>query len=286
MPKFIDHIGETAKASNGMLMTIIAYRKYADIDVQFEDGTEVAHRHYDRFIAGSIQYPVSKLHIGETYINRAGLKMTIVQYRDYTDADVQFEDGTIMQHKRYQSIVDGQVINPNIQFKNGRIKTRYHSRIGETSVALNGQIMKIVDYRKSTDLDIEFEDGTRVCNIAYKKFKEGVIKNPNERVNYIKRIIGTDILMKNGLHAVLTDYQGTYDVSLKFETGYTSDHKTYRNFRIGKVFHPFPYQMNDMCIESPAYLHNGVGNFYCKCNACGMKDIMTISEMKSHICNK
>lgn len=286
MSESITRVGETSKASNGMMMTIIAYRKYNDIDIQFEDGTIVCHRRYNTFLNGGIRYPVDKLHIGETYTNRVGLKMTIIAYRDFTDADVMFEDGTIVCHKRYQCIVEGQVANPNIQFGNGRIKSKYHNRIGETSVALNGQKMVIINYRRSIDLDVEFDDGTKVYHVEYKKFKDGCIKNPNARITRINNIVGTDVLMKNGLHAVVTDYRGTYEVSLKFETGYVTDHKTYRNFRVGKVSHPFPYVLGDITIESPAYTFNKIGNFYCRCNKCGLKDIMTIREIKEHICNK
>lgn len=39
--------------------------------------------------------------IGETSINNQGLKMTIIDYRDNTDIDIIFEDGTILKHKKY-----------------------------------------------------------------------------------------------------------------------------------------------------------------------------------------
>lgn len=39
--------------------------------------------------------------IGETQINNQGLKMTIIEYRNNNDIDVQFEDGTILKHKKY-----------------------------------------------------------------------------------------------------------------------------------------------------------------------------------------
>lgn len=39
--------------------------------------------------------------IGETQINNQGLKMTIIEYRNNMDIDIQFEDGTILRHKSY-----------------------------------------------------------------------------------------------------------------------------------------------------------------------------------------
>ena len=52
----INRVGETAVASNGMLMTIIAYRNTNDIDIQFEDGTILYHKQYNKFSRGQIRY--------------------------------------------------------------------------------------------------------------------------------------------------------------------------------------------------------------------------------------
>ena len=54
--KKINRVGETAVASNGMLMTIIAYRNTNDIDIQFEDGTILYHKQYNSFSRGQIRY--------------------------------------------------------------------------------------------------------------------------------------------------------------------------------------------------------------------------------------
>lgn len=45
---------ETAINSNGMLMTIVAYRNDTDIDVQFENGTIVENQRYEDFKNGNI----------------------------------------------------------------------------------------------------------------------------------------------------------------------------------------------------------------------------------------
>ena len=52
MQKKKDHTGETTIANNGMKMTIIAYRKTSDIDIQFEDGTIKKHITYSSFKKG------------------------------------------------------------------------------------------------------------------------------------------------------------------------------------------------------------------------------------------
>ena len=52
-----ERVGETATASCGMKMTIIAYRSFADLDVRFEDGQEVHHKTYQCFKSGNISHP-------------------------------------------------------------------------------------------------------------------------------------------------------------------------------------------------------------------------------------
>lgn len=52
-------------------------------------------------------------------------------------------------------------------------------RIGETNIALNGQVMTIIEYRGCKNIDIQFEDGTIVKNKSYSCFERGKIRNPN-----------------------------------------------------------------------------------------------------------
>ena len=39
--------------------------------------------------------------------------MTIIKYRKYKNIDIQFEDGTIIKHKRYDNFLNGKIRNPN-----------------------------------------------------------------------------------------------------------------------------------------------------------------------------
>ena len=100
-------------------MTIIAYRNCEDIDVQFEDGTIVCNKAYKSFKKGEIANPnftkvlgIDK--IGETNRANNGQLMTIIAYRNCNDIDVQFEDGTIVTHKTYNSFKNGLIANPNL----------------------------------------------------------------------------------------------------------------------------------------------------------------------------
>ena len=98
-----DRTGETTMATNGMKMTIIAYRNSRDVDVQFEDGAIRSRVCYSAFKRGNISHPSEKERTGETAIAKNGMKMTIITYRDAANIDVRFEDGYVACHKTYDS---------------------------------------------------------------------------------------------------------------------------------------------------------------------------------------
>lgn len=164
-------IGETNLAHNGQMMTIIRYGSATDIDVQFEDGTIVTNKRYYSFQKGHIENTglsnrITK--VGETSFSNDGQKMTIIRYGNAIDIDVEFEDGTVVKNKTYYNFIKGRIKNIN-------------HRIGETSLAHNGQKMTIIGCRTTADIDVQFEDGTIVKNKTYHSFKCGGIRNPNFR---------------------------------------------------------------------------------------------------------
>lgn len=53
--------------------------------------------------------------IGISMMMNCGMKATIIAYRQYSDIDIQFEDGTIVKHKRIGNFRGGHIANPNIK---------------------------------------------------------------------------------------------------------------------------------------------------------------------------
>lgn len=114
--------------------------------------------------------------IGETSISAMGQKMTIIEYYAWNDVTVRFEDGTVVENRTYTQFVNGTIGNPNF----------YNSRIGEVNIATNGMKMKIIEYRSSSNITVQFEDGTIVENKSYGVFKSGKIGNPNVKRAWYK----------------------------------------------------------------------------------------------------
>ncbi len=122
---FKTHMNETILAGNGQKMTIIDYKKYEDITVQFEDGTIVEHVRYGDFKLGNIANPKfstrahlhAKERIGESRIANNGHTMTIIAYRNCHDIDIKFDNDEIVKHAGYNNFTRGKIGLPNTKKK-------------------------------------------------------------------------------------------------------------------------------------------------------------------------
>ena len=171
-----DHIGEKTKMKNGQIATIVVYRSVGDIDVQFEDGTVVKHRRMQNFYSGEIKNPnydpSSILGMKLKMLN--GLYAVCVRYGNSKDIDIQFEDGTIVTNKAKNNFLRGKIAHPNIDPYNQTRK----SIVGEKRLMNCGLYATCIAYRTSTDLDVQFEDGTIVKKRTKQQFFKGSIKSP------------------------------------------------------------------------------------------------------------
>ena len=158
-----------------------------------------------------------------------GQVMTIIKYRRCDDIDIQFEDGTIVKNKTYNSFKLGNIKNPNLQ---------HTLKVNEINIAKNGQIITIIEYRNSKDIDIQFEDGTIVKNKSYNDFKKGMIKNPNLPNTQIKNRVGESNITTNGQTMTIIGYKNWNDIDVRFEDGTIVKNRGYSAFKSGKIRNP------------------------------------------------
>ena len=107
----------------------------------------------------------------------------------------------------------------------------------------SGETCRIIAYRSSMDLDVEFEDGAYADidvrfedgyiarHAAYKEFLNGSIRPPIDRV-------GETGIMNNGLKATIIAYRKHIDMDVLFEDGSVAEHIDYKNFTEGRVARP------------------------------------------------
>lgn len=225
------HFGESAVANCGMKMFIIAYRGTDDIDVVFQDGTIVTNKRYKNFTKCKIANPNIGLglnicdRIGEVKASSRGGKMILIKYLNANKITVQFESGEVIANRTYQNFCQGYITRPT-------------NKVGEESTASNGQVMTIIKYRKSNDIDVQFEDGTIITGIKYDLFLKGLVKNPNNPFQRTISKVGEVCLANCGQKMTIITYRNYSDIDVQFEDGIIIEHKHYDCFQRGYIAHP------------------------------------------------
>lgn len=279
------HIGEKGMSASGLEMTIIAFRTYADIDVQFPDGAIVKNKNYGSFKKGEIKHPdgtgkgvIPSQRIGMKVKQTNGQIAEIIDYKNQLDITIRFEDGTIITDKPYKSFINGCVRNPNISGYGTTLKT---NRVGETNTSLDGQIMTIIEYTNSHHMKIKFDDG-ETMSTDYQRFKEGKIRSPKWFKNKYE---GLHFIASNGIPVTILKAEDCNNLTAEFETGYTRTVTT-GGVTSKKIKHPFPYDVGERTILSVAYNFGDECNYEYVCCKCGCTDIGNIDEIRNHICDE
>ena len=172
-PSKKSHIGEKRIANCGLLMEIISFNGWRDIDVKFSDGQIVEHKQYNDFLKGQItsnktSHKIS--HLGEKLKMKCGLTAEIIRYGGYKDIDVRFEDGQVVKHRKYESFKKRQITPPNNPSK--------ITHLGEVMQMKCGLKAKITRYKNARDIDVEFEDEQTVTNKQYVAFTSRTLSHP------------------------------------------------------------------------------------------------------------
>lgn len=157
------YVGKSKLMNNGMRATITAYRSCDDIDVEFDNGVVINNTDCEKFKKGTIKISC----VGERNLMNCGMEAEIITYRNASDIDIKFDDGTIREHVSYYGFNKGQIMNNN-----------YNPRIGETKLMKNGLMAEIIEYRSCDDIDVRFEDGYIAEHKTYYNFKNGTARNP------------------------------------------------------------------------------------------------------------
>lgn len=97
----------------------------------------------------------------------------------------------------------------------------------------NGQSARVIDYKNSTNMTIEFEDGTIVYNVRKVHFDKGKVSNPN--FNKLEGRVGEKNIMSNGVEAEIIDYISATNITVRFKTGEIVYGRRYCHFQSGRI---------------------------------------------------
>lgn len=238
------HIGETYNMAYGQTATIIAENGASDVTIQFNDGTIVEHCIRSRVYSGNVKNPnyvkpkrlprpkknkIDKklLHIGETNIMKDGSKATIVEYISYNDINIQFEDGTIIEHTNKRAFTDGHIKNPN----------KYMSYLHKSALMQCGYSCTILEV-KGNNIIVKFDNEETLIPSTIQKFINGTILSDALSHNYKYRTIGERKKMRSGEYATLIADRGSHDIDVQFDDGTIVEHRDRKAFEEGGIKNP------------------------------------------------
>lgn len=114
----------------------------------------------------------SRMH--QKVMQNCGMMAEIVSVISFNKVNVKFDDGATRYNANYSIFEKGALKHPS-QMCDALAKQRINKEIMQN----NGMIAKVKNYRKATDVDIKFADGTLVEHVRYDNFEKGLIPNPN-----------------------------------------------------------------------------------------------------------
>lgn len=121
----------------------------------------------------------------------------------------------------------------------------FKDRLGEEKYSSKGYLMKIVEYKNSRNIIVEFQDDKKYrVKTNYGNFCSGKIANkPFELQN---NLIGKEKLNTQGSLMKIISFQKYNNITVEFQDEYKSRiNCTYKNFSLGEVRNPyFPSKFN------------------------------------------
>lgn len=231
-----EHIGERMTSRSGKEMEIVRYINVFHVVVRFlEDNVETT-TDYQAFRSGLVRHPDDKSFEGKTALSKEGEVIRVLTYRDKTDMDVIFEDGTTVEHVTLSAFSRGWITRPGSKAakRMQRTKKRRTDRVGESVITIHGEKATIIEYIDSDNMTIQFENGVRRDHVPYNRFSRGLISQSKPKTDKKLRL-GEEQITENGEHIVIIAYRSAGDIDVRFDNGIIRNHVTYHAFKKGKI---------------------------------------------------
>lgn len=208
--------------NNGQYAECIAYRGCYDIDIRFEDGTIREHISASQYKKGAVKNPnkpceqkrYTKSCKGERRLMSNGEYATCIAYRNTNDIDIQFDDGTIVEHRHKSDFYNQKISNPN----NPKASCK-----GETYTMLNGDEATCIEYNKAVDIKVKFHKTGSIVSCTKSCFINGVVHDPLSKetkvLNSEKEVLNKTLLMNCGLYCTCIEYFNARNITVEFEDG-------------------------------------------------------------------
>lgn len=227
---------------------VLNWNSTNNVDIVFEDGTIKKGLKWCRLKDGNFRrddYPqidYASQREGEIVVNKQGREVKIIKYINARNVEIEFtSDGYKRKNIQYKNFKDGSVIHPD-DLKNNRYR-KQKNVLGQKRISLDGYVAEVIEYNKSQDFTIMFEDGTRKHLSCWKNFDKGNFvysrkenfKLSDGEIENRKKIV---FINKEGYEMRLHKWRGYEDIDVIFEDGSIEYGRKYEILLKGAIRHP------------------------------------------------
>lgn len=238
MPAKIDYKGTVKVMNNGQKAEVIEYINSNNMTIRFEDETVVRNVKKAHFDNGKVSNPKFNSHadtkIGEVRLMRNGMIAEIIDYIDYNNITVKFEDNSIVYNRRYAHFLAGRISNRSKDYSGHKVSCK-----DETRVMNCGLKAKCIEYKDANHITLQFEDGEVVTNKTKSAFYSGAILHPKINKSYYcnKATEYMDMRkqMNCGEFCTIVDYKSVDNITVKFDSGEIVYNRTMNQFKLGAI---------------------------------------------------
>ena len=148
----------------------------------------------DKYLIKKKRKSMKNKYVGQSMLQKGNRTATVIEYRNYDDIDVVFEDGYRVEHIKTEKWKRGLIVHPDVKKevrkpniekqKQTLQQSKKNKYIGLTKRMNCGMNATVIDYIDCYHLKIQFEDGTIKSNVRSDHFATGnvavVKKAPKE----------------------------------------------------------------------------------------------------------
>lgn len=189
--------------------------------------------------------------IGSKQLMKNGEVAEVIEYFNYHNITVKFEDGTVRKHVQMVAFKQGFVNKYN---ENDGLSSKH---VDEENLMEDGSIGKIIRYYNESCITVAFSNGNIIENLIYKTFLKGKLsseRKTRER-HPISEWVGKRILQHCGQYAEIIAASNSKDITVRFEDGTIREHATLSAFKSQAIKNPnIPDNINIMLRAKKKYI--------------------------------
>jgi len=283
---FIDRTGERKQMSNGEWVTVIRYGGWGDCDFRFDNGVVKHGKKYRGFSDGTLSslsregqtsQECKEKYIGTKWKQKCGKTAEIIDYFDWNNCTVRFDDGTLKTGVKVGRLKEGKV------GYGSKRKLRTSDMLMGSSKRMNcGLTAQIVGFTKSKSgvkkCVLQFENGERT-SVTMPSYDAGTVLPPSMKPS---SKVGKVFVADNGFKVRVVSWAGNGKYLFEFQDGKRNTGELKCNLaHVARPIEVGTYRYTLYNYRYNKYYAYDLGDKrYFKCeDKNGVRDVLTLEEM-------